>query len=64
MQLTIRTGNDPVLHLRAQHLPYPIEPRLAELVGDMLDTMYAAEGLGLAAPQVGHSLRIIVAGGG
>jgi peptide deformylase len=30
------------------------------LVQDMLDTMYAAPGIGLAAPQVGESLRIVV----
>ncbi len=30
------------------------------LVGDMLDTMYAAPGVGLAAPQIGVSQRIIV----
>jgi peptide deformylase len=33
---------------------------LAEFIGDMLTTMYAANGIGLAAPQVGRSLRIAV----
>lgn len=32
----------------------------AKLIADMLDTMYAAPGVGLAAPQVGVSVRIIV----
>ena len=35
-------------------------PRLKELVSDMLDTMYNAEGVGLAAPQVGVLRRIVV----
>ncbi len=35
-------------------------PRLAELIDDMLDTMYQAEGVGLAAPQVGVLRRIVV----
>ena len=34
--------------------------KTAALVGDMLDTMYAAPGVGLAAPQIGVSQRIIV----
>jgi peptide deformylase len=33
---------------------------LARLVADMFETMYAAEGVGLAAPQVGLSLRLFV----
>ena len=33
---------------------------LAELVDNMIDTMYAEKGIGLAAPQIGVSLRIIV----
>ena len=33
---------------------------LAKLVADMFETMYAAEGVGLAAPQVGLSLRLFV----
>ena len=33
---------------------------LEELVADMFETMYAAEGVGLAAPQVGLSLRLFV----
>lgn len=35
-------------------------PRLAELIEDMLDTMYEANGVGLAAPQVGVLKRIVV----
>ena len=35
-------------------------PRLRELIGDMYDTMYEAQGVGLAAPQVGILKRIVV----
>ena len=35
-------------------------PRVRELIGDMLDTMYEANGVGLAAPQVGILKRIVV----
>ena len=36
------------------------DPALKELVQDMLDTMYDAPGVGLAAPQIGVSLRVAV----
>src|SRR5258708_13230901 len=35
-------------------------PEVDRLIGDMIETMYAAPGIGLAAPQVGASLRIFV----
>lgn len=35
-------------------------PRLQELIGDMIETMYEAQGVGLAAPQVGVLKRIVV----
>jgi peptide deformylase len=37
-----------------------INGKTAQLISDMLDTMYAAPGVGLAAPQVGVSQRVIV----
>ncbi len=37
-----------------------VDPRLAGLMDDMLETMYAANGIGLAAPQVGVLQRVIV----
>ena len=36
------------------------DAELEKLVADMFETMYAAEGVGLAAPQVGRSLRLFV----
>lgn len=37
-----------------------ITPAIETLIDDMIETMYAAPGIGLAAPQVGESLRIFV----
>jgi peptide deformylase len=37
-----------------------IDGQIAALVQDMVDTMYAAPGIGLAAPQIGVALRVIV----
>ena len=51
---------DPVLHQRAE--PITGNPQeLRQLIDDMIETMYAAPGIGLAAPQIGVSLRIFVA---
>jgi len=50
---------DPVLHKRAKEVT-EITPKIIKLIDDMVDTMYDAEGVGLAAPQVGILKRIIV----
>ena len=56
----IRLFGDPVLRRRA--LPVTsFDERLRTLAADMFETMYAAEGVGLAAPQIGVSRRIFVA---
>ena len=39
-------------------------PELLELIADMDDTMRAAHGAGLAAPQIGVPLRVVIFGGG
>lgn len=47
--------------LHAPSLPVAnIDGQIAALVQDMIDTMYAAPGIGLAAPQIGIALRVIV----
>jgi peptide deformylase len=57
--LPIRHYPDPVLKQKA--VPVTVfDAALRRLAGDMLDTMYAAPGVGLAAPQVGVSRRLIV----
>lgn len=55
----IRTLGDPVLTKTAKPVT-EVNEKLKELVGDMLDTMYEANGVGLAAPQVGVLKRLVV----
>lgn len=52
---------DPVLRTEAEAVPdEEFGDELLALVNDMFETMYAAEGVGLAAPQIGISRRIFV----
>lgn len=55
----IREIGDAVLNKKCKEVK-EMTPRLKELIGDMLDTMYEANGVGLAAPQVGILKRIVV----
>ncbi len=55
----IRRWGDPVLHAPAQGVER-VDDEIRRLVADMVDTMYAAPGIGLAAPQIGVPLRVIV----
>jgi peptide deformylase len=48
-----------VLRQKAEAVPTP-GPELDRLVADMFETMYDAHGIGLAAPQIGRSERLIV----
>ncbi|MCB0770012.1 MAG: peptide deformylase [Flavobacteriales bacterium] len=59
MILPIRAFGDPVLKKMAQDIE-PGHPGLKELVADMFETMYAANGVGLAAPQIGQSIRLFI----
>jgi len=55
----IRITGDPVLHSRAERVTVWNQD-LQELITDMLDTMRAAPGVGLAAPQIGVGLQVFV----
>jgi peptide deformylase len=55
----IRVYGDEILTKKCREVR-EMTPRLKELVEDMLETMYQAEGVGLAAPQVGVLKRIVV----
>lgn len=55
----IRTMGDPVLEKPAKHVT-EMNDRMKTLIQDMLDTMYQAQGVGLAAPQVGVLRRVVV----
>ncbi len=56
----IRTFGDPVLRIPAEDVT-DFGDGLQRLVEDMLETMYEAPGVGLAAPQIGVSKRVFVA---
>lgn len=57
--LDIRVLGDPIL--RKETVPVKeITDEIRKLVADMFETMYASEGIGLAAPQVGRTERIAV----
>lgn len=57
--LEIKTYPEKVLKQKASAVEN-IDGKLQRLIDDMLETMYAAPGIGLAAPQVGVSKRVIV----
>lgn len=57
--LPIRITGEPVLHQRAQEVS-EITDQTRQLIQDMFETMDAAPGVGLAAPQIGVGLRIFV----
>lgn len=56
---TIREMGDEVLTKKCREIK-EVTPRIKELIGDMLETMYEANGVGLAAPQVGILKRLVV----
>ena len=58
-KLDIIIAPDPRLKLKCRPVA-KVDAKVARHMDDMLQTMYAAPGIGLAAPQVGQALRIIV----
>lgn len=59
MKLPICVYGDPVLRKTASDIA-PDYPNLHELIANMFETLTSAEGVGLAAPQVGLSIRVVV----
>ena len=57
--LPIRVLGDPVLRRKAAKVA-KIDASIQRLIDDMIDSMHAAGGVGLAAPQIGRSLRVVV----
>lgn len=62
MRLRIYTKDDPVVRTTAKPVSrdYILSPVCAKLRRNMIETMHAANGIGLAAPQIGESIRIVV----
>lgn len=57
--IPIRRAGDPVLRVKARRVR-TIDSSIHKLIEDMWETMYDAPGVGLAAPQIGISLRVVV----
>jgi peptide deformylase len=57
--LTVLVAPDPRLKLKAKPVEV-VDDQVRQVMDDMLETMYAAPGIGLAAPQIGDPRRIIV----
>ena len=62
MLLPIYLYGHPVLRAETEEIT-PEYPELKKLIADMWETMYNSEGVGLAAPQIGRSIRLIVLDG-
>ncbi len=60
MKFPIIAYGDPVLRKKATAIEPDEYPHIKELVENMFETMYAAYGVGLAAPQVGLSMRLFI----
>ena len=59
--LSVRKYGDPLLRRRAEPVR-EVTADVRRLADDMIETMYDEAGIGLAAPQVGHSIRLMVVG--
>ena|SRR5207249_7308837 len=59
MRLSILQYGDPILRAKGKRIE-KIDDRICELAQNMIETMHAANGVGLAAPQVGESLQLTV----
>jgi peptide deformylase len=59
--LKVRRYGDPLLRRRAAEIS-EVTPEIHRTIADMVETMYDEAGIGLAAPQVGISLRLMVVG--
>ncbi len=59
MLLPVYAYGQPILKKVSAHIG-PEYPDLQELIANMWETMYHTDGVGIAAPQVGHSIRLFV----
>lgn len=57
--IPIRTLPDPLLRQKAKKIS-GVDPSIRRLIANMVETMHDANGVGLAAPQIGVSLRLVV----
>jgi peptide deformylase len=59
MKLEIRIFGDPILRTKGKRIG-EVDQRIRELADDMIETMHAANGVGLAAQQIGEALQLTV----
>jgi len=60
MILPIKTYPDPVLGKPTEPVSFPLSKEIKKLAEDMIDTVRKADGIGLAAPQVGKSVKVVI----
>jgi methionyl-tRNA formyltransferase len=60
MQLEIIKHPNKILRQRAQEIENFLDPKIQTLIDDMIETMGKVKGVGLAAPQISKSIRLIV----
>ncbi|MBL8030383.1 MAG: peptide deformylase [Candidatus Doudnabacteria bacterium] len=60
MKLPIKKYPDPVLRAKTQPVVFPLSAEIQKLTKDMIDTVRSADGIGLAAPQVGKSVKLVI----
>ncbi|HYV33445.1 MAG TPA: peptide deformylase [Candidatus Limnocylindria bacterium] len=60
MILPILTYPDPLLRKPTEPVSFPLSKEMVKLTKDMIDTVKQADGIGLAAPQVGKSVKLII----
>lgn len=60
MILPLAATDNPVLRRMADPITRFDDPELQKLIDDMIPTMYACDGIGLAAPQINHSIQLAV----
>jgi peptide deformylase len=58
--VTVKSPNAEVLRKRSAKIPVPVSKEMLEELPEMIETMRRADGVGLAAPQVGRSIRLFV----
>lgn len=58
--MKIITYPNDILNKKAQNIKNPLEPKIQKLIPEMLKTMKENNGMGLAAPQIGESIRLCV----
>jgi peptide deformylase len=60
MILPIKKYPDKVLRTSTEEVVFPLSQEMKKLTLDMMDTVRAADGIGLAAPQVGKSVKLVI----